>query len=122
MKINKFEDIEAWQEARVLTKEIYGLTESAKFNKDWGLSRQIQQAAVSIMNNIAEGFDSGSSAEFIRFLSYARRSASEVQCNLYVASDLGYVKGSNFNKLYDQAEKIRRMVTAFIKYLRNLNA
>ena len=72
------------------------------------------------MNNIAEGFDSGSKAEFIRFLAYARRSASEVQCNLYVALDQNYISKQAFDKCYGQAEKVRRMVTAFINYLRGI--
>lgn len=122
MKIKRFEDIEAWQEARKLTKEIYRLTQLSKFGRDWGLSQQIQRATVSIMNNIVEGFDSGSKAEFIKFLGYSRRSASEVQCNLYVAIDLVYIDEDDFKKCYEQAEKVRRMVTAFIIYLRKYNA
>jgi four helix bundle protein len=72
------------------------------------------------MNNIAEGFDSGSKAEFIKFLGYARRSASEIQCDLYVALDQDYIQQQDFNGSYEKAEKIRRMITAFINYLRNL--
>jgi four helix bundle protein len=120
MKIKKFEEIEAWQEARLLTKEIYRLTRLQKFSRDWGLSQQIQRASVSIMSNIAEGFDSGTKAEFIKFLGYSRRSASEVQCNLYVALDQGYITQSDFDELYEKAEKVRRMITAFMKYLRRL--
>jgi len=86
---------------------------------DWGLSQQIQRAAVSIMSNIAEGFDSGSKAEFIKFLGYSRRSASEVQCDLYVALDQNYIQPGDFNNYYDLSEKIRRMITAFIKYLKD---
>jgi four helix bundle protein len=121
MKITRFEDIEAWQEARMLTKAIYGATEEAGFNKDWGLSQQIQRASVSIMNNIAEGFDSGSKAEFAKFLGYARRSASEVQCDLYVALDRKYIGKDGFDDMYRLAEKTRRMITAFMKYLRGYN-
>jgi len=120
MKITRFEDIDAWQEARILTKEIYKLTELPEFRKDWGLSQQIQRASVSIMNNIAEGFDSGSRAEFIKFLGYARRSASEVQCDLYVGLDRQYITQNVFDDTYRQAEKSRRMITAFMKYLRTL--
>jgi four helix bundle protein len=120
MTIKRFEDIDAWQEARVLTKEIYRLTKLSKFSKDWGLREQIQRASVSIMNNIAEGFDCGTKAEFIKFLGYSRRSASEVQCILYVALDQGYIMQNHFEQLYDRAEKVRRMVTSFIRYLKKV--
>ena len=105
----------------MLTKAIYGATEEAGFNKDWGLSQQIQRASVSIMNNIAEGFDSGSKAEFVKFLGYSRRSASEVQCDLYVALDRSYINKDGFDEMYKRAEKTRRMITAFMKYLRGYN-
>ncbi len=80
MVIKRFEDIKAWQESRDLKKKIYSLTKNKGFIKDFGLTGQVQRAAVSVMNNIAEGFDSGSNAEFIRFLGYSRRSSSE--CNV----------------------------------------
>ena len=118
MVIKSFEDIKAWQEARILTNEVYARTKKEAFSKDFGLASQIQRAAVSIMNNMAEGFDSGSNAEFMRFLGYSRRSASEVQCNLYVALDQGYINKKEFDLMYEYAEKIRRMITAFKKYLR----
>lgn len=120
MKITRFEDIEAWKEARSLTRDVYKITDLPSFNKDWGLSQQIQRAAVSIMNNIAEGFDSGSKTEFARFLSYARRSASEVQCDLYIALDRKYIVQDSFDEIYKQAEKVRRMTTAFMRYLKGL--
>ncbi len=120
MRIKRFEDIETWQEARILVKEMYRLTKTHEFSKDWGLCQQIQRAAVSIMNNIAEGFDSCSKAEFIKFLGYARISSSEVQCDLYVALDQNYIDQYDFNKNYEQSEKIRRKTTAFMNYLRRL--
>ena len=116
--IHRFEDIEAWQEARQLTKAVYHASRKGQFAKDWGLGDQIQRASVSVMTNIAEGFDSGSNMEFSRFLGYARRSASEVQSILYIALDQTYVTEDEFSKLYEQAEKVRRMVTAFTTYLR----
>jgi four helix bundle protein len=91
MKIERFEDIEGWQEARVLARMVYGVSDKGQFARDFPLRRQIEDATASVMANIAEGFDAGSDAEFIRFLCYARRSASEVQSHLYIALDRGYV-------------------------------
>lgn len=118
MLIKRFEDIEAWREARKLAIAIYKITDNAKFGKDWGMKDQIQRASVSVMNNIAEGFDSDSKAEFRRFLGIARRSCSEIQSILYIAVDLVYIEKEEFNEFYEQAEKVRRMVTSFMKYLR----
>ena len=85
MRIERFEDIEAWQFARELTCKVYGLTKKAKFARDFGLKRQIQDAAGSSMHNIAEGFDSETNPEFVRFLRYSKRSCTEVQSELYPA-------------------------------------
>jgi len=116
--VHRFEDIDAWQEARKLTKTSYALTQTGRFAKDWGLVDQLQRASVSVMTNIAEGFDSGSNPEFVRFLGYARRSASEAQSVLYIALDQGYITDDQFSSAYEQAEKVRRMVTSFSRYLR----
>jgi len=118
MKINKFEDIQAWKEARELTKEIYALTKKPTFSRDYGLVDQIRRAAISIMANIAEGFDSNSDAQFISFLSYSQRSASELQSHLYVALDQSYILENKFNELYNRIEKIKRLIGGFIKYLK----
>jgi four helix bundle protein len=96
MKIKKFEEIEAWQLSRELTRKVYQLTKKPEFSKDFGLKNQIRDAAGSSMHNIAEGFDSESNAEFIRFLRYAKRSCTEVQSELYVALDEGYISSSSF--------------------------
>ncbi|MFC1866603.1 four helix bundle protein [Thermodesulfobacteriota bacterium] len=117
MKIERFEDIEAWQLARELTRKVYSLTKGPKFSKDYGLSRQIQNAAGSSMHNIAEGFDSESNAEFIRFLRYAKRSCTEVQSELYVALDEKYISPSEFEDVYEQARRTRAAVRGFINYL-----
>ena len=101
MRIERFEDIEAWQVARVLTKEIYCLTQKAPFSKDFGLRDQIQRASVSIMANVAEGFDSGTKKYFANFLSFAFRSASEVQSLLYVALDCGYIVKDDFDRTFE---------------------
>ena len=102
----------------MLTKTVYGLTGSGEFLKDRGVRDQLQRASTSIMTNIAEGFDSGSNAEFLRFLSYARRSASELQSILYIACDQDYITETQFKTTYLHAEKIRKMVTALSVYLR----
>jgi len=91
MKIERFEEIEAWQLARELTRKVYRLTKKPRFEQDYGLKRQIQEAAGSVMHNIAEGFDSETNPEFVRFLRYAKRSCTEVQSELYVALDEEYI-------------------------------
>jgi four helix bundle protein len=118
MKIERFEDIEAWQLARELTQKVYRVTENPKFAKDYGLKRQIQEAAGSSMHNIAEGFDSETNREFIRFLRYSKRSCTEVQSELYVALDQGYISLEEFEDIYDQARRTRAAVRGFINYLK----
>ena len=118
MKIEQFEDIEAWQLARELTRKVYRLTKKPEFAKDYGLKRQIQDAAGSSMHNIAEGFDSETNAEFIRFLRYAKRSCTEVQSELYVALDEEYISPDGFKDVYEQAARTRAAVRGFINYLK----
>ncbi len=119
MKIEKFEDIKAWQEARELTREVYKISKTGPFAKDFRLQDQIRNAAGSIMANIAEGFDSQSDTEFIRFLIYARRSASEVQSYLYVALDQRYINQARFDKIYNKINCIKSLICGFIRYLEN---
>ena len=118
MKIERFEDIEAWQLARELTRKVYKLTKDPKFSKDYGLKRQIQEASGSSMHNIAEGFDSETNAEFIRFSRYAKRSCTEVQSEIYVALDEEYVSSEEFEDVYELARRTRAAVRGFINYLR----
>ena len=113
MAIRHFEDIQAWQEARKLVKMVYLLTDEGKFAKDFGLRDQIRRASVSIMANIAEGFDCDSQGEFARFLGIARRSAVEVQSLLYTALDVGYITNEDFKKYYAQADKAKALSGAF---------
>ena len=117
MKIERFEDIEAWQLARELTLKVYRLTNAPGFTKDYGLKRQIQDAAGSSMHNIAEGFDSETNPEFVRFLRYAKRSCTEVQSELYVALDQQYITNAEFQDVYDHAGRTRATIRGFIKYL-----
>ena len=122
MKIERFEDIEAWQLARELTRLVYALTKKLEFAKDRELKGQIRDAAGSAMHNVAEGFDSETNIEFIRFLRYAKRSCSEVQSELYVALDEKYVTPTEFKTVYEQARKTRAAVRGFINYLRKYEA
>ncbi len=117
MKIEKFEDIKAWQEARELTKLIYELTNSNLFAKDFGLKDQIRRASVSIMANIAEGFNRRTDKDFINFLGYALSSSSEVKSHLYVALDQNYLSQESFEKLYEKISTTSKMINGFIKYL-----
>ena len=117
MKIERFEDIEAWQLARELTRKVYGMTKKTKFARDFGLRGQIQDAAGSSMHNIAEGFDSETNPEFVRFLRYAKRSCTEVQSQLYVALDQQYITSQEFQDVYDHAGRTRATIRGFIKYL-----
>ena len=109
-KIDRFEDLIAWQKARELTRAIYQVTQQGAFAKDFGLARQIQRAAVSIMSNIAEGFERCGRREFHRFLSTAKGSCAEVRSQLYVAFDIGYLMKSDFQRLLAQAEEVGRVV------------
>jgi len=119
MKIESFEEIEGWVLARELTGIIYQLTKKSLFSKDFGLKNQIREASGSIMHNIAEGFDSESNIEFIRFLRYAKRSCSEVQSQLYLAKDQGYITSEEFDLTYKLTGKTRSKIRGFINYLRN---
>jgi four helix bundle protein len=100
IKIERFEDVQGWQEARKLTKEVYKLTKGFPFKRDQDRCGQIQKGSVSIMANIAEGFDRQSKKEFVKFLYYASASASEVQSHLYVALDQEYVSRQDFAESY----------------------
>jgi four helix bundle protein len=118
VKIERFEDIQAWQEARRLANEVYQATSKLPFRRDIGLRRQIQEASVSVMANVAEGFDRQSRKEFVQFLYYASSSASEVQSHLYVALDQQYVSERDFSILYEQAKSAKSLINGFIAYLK----
>lgn len=122
MKIERFEDIEAWKLARELTRKVYELTKGDAFSKDYGLKDQIREATGSSMHNIAEGFDSETNAEFIRFLRYAKRSCSEVQSELYVALDEQYISQDQFDETYELARQTRAAIRGFINYLKKYEA
>lgn len=115
--ITKFEEIEAWKTARELTRSVYSLTNHAGFSRDFGLRDQIRRAAISVLSNVAEGFESRTDVQFVNFLGMARASAGEVRAQLYAALDQKYINDDEFKETYSQAEKCARQIANFIKYL-----
>jgi len=117
-KVRRFEDLICWQKARSLANIIHSLTRHPEFLKDFQLRDQILDAAGSVMHNIAEGCDAGTDPEFGRFLKISRRSASEVQSELYLALDRKYIAETELKLAYDQADEVKRLVNGLITYLR----
>ena len=115
--IKKFEDIEAWQKARVLNKEIYKIATETELSKDFRFRNQVNAACGSIMDNIAEGFERGGKLEFINFLTIAKGSCAEVRSQLYRIFDRRYIDEAKFNELYKLAEEIGNMIGGLINYL-----
>ena len=118
MPIKNFEDLEIWKDARALTRAIYQLTKDPKFSKDFGLRDQIQRAAVSILSNIAEGFERGGNQEFIQFLYVAKGSCGEVRSQLYVAMDQGYVDPKLVDDLLTSLKRLSIMIKHLIDHLK----
>jgi len=116
--INRFEDIEAWQQARSLTQSIYRMAKTGGLSKDYGLRDQIQRASVSVMSNIAEGFESRTDALFLDLLGRAKGSCGEVRSELYVVLDAGYIAEKQFNELRDLAERCSGKIQNFMTYLK----
>jgi four helix bundle protein len=114
----KFEEIEAWRRARQLTKRIYRVSRTSRFASDFALRDQIRRASVSIMSNIAEGYDRSGTAEFVHFLATAKGSAAEVKCQLYVALDERYIDDSTFIELSTMTTEIGSMLGGLMNYLR----
>ena len=110
MGISRFEELIAWQKARALAASIYQLTSQGGFSRDFGLKDQIQRAAVSVMSNIAEGFERGGAAEFHHFLVIAKASCAEFRAQLYIALDVGYIDQRQFDESMQQAEEVARLV------------
>ena len=115
--ITRFEDIEAWQLARLLVSATFEICKTTPLRREYGLKDQIQRSAVSIMANIAEGFGRRGHQEFIQYLRIARGSCSEVQSHLYVALDAGHIDQETFRSMQDQATLVGRKISAFIQYL-----
>ena len=117
MKIEQFEDIEAWQKARDLTKMIYKISSESAFSRDFGLGNQIRKASVSILSNIAEGFERGGNREFLQFLAMARGSCGEVRTQLYVALDQQYISKEEFDLVVGKTIEVSRMISGLMRYL-----
>jgi len=109
-RVERFEDLIAWQKARELTKQIYLLTRKGEFSRDFGLRDQIQRAAVSIMSNLAEGFERGSRAEFHQFIVIAKASCAEVRSQLFVALDVGHISKKEFDQVHALATEVSRIL------------
>ena len=118
MKVQRFEDLEAWQIARELANQVYKITKQESVCRDFGFLDQIRRAAISIMNNIAEGFERGSNKDFVRFLFIARGSAGEVRSLLYLGLDQGYLTNSEFSECRDLCIRSGQIIWALIKGLR----
>ena len=113
-----FEELQVWQKARQLVNEVYTLTKDSAFGRDLGLRNQIRRASVSVMSNVAEGFERGGTGEFVQFLSLAKGSAGEVRSQLYVAHDQGYLSQEEFDQLASLAIETSRLISGLMSYLR----
>ena len=113
-----FEDIEAWQRARILTRAVYECSKSRDFYRDYGLRDQIRRASVSVMSNIAEGFERGGTKEFLQFLAISKASVAEVEAQLYVALDQSYITDDQFAALKGLAVATKGLIGGLMRYLR----
>src|ERR1039457_3688500 len=117
-KIERFEDMLSWQKARELTRHVYKVSKQGDFVKDFELRGQIRRASISIMSNIAEGFERGGDKEFAQFLSNAKGSCGEVRCQLYAALDEKYLREAEFKQPSEQSLEVNRLISGFMTYLR----
>ncbi len=115
----RFEDLEVWRDARELVKQVYALTAKFPKHETFGLASQMQRAAVSVMSNIAEGFERGGNAEFVQFLYVARASCGELRSQSYVVSDLNYVSEAEAQEIRKRCESISRRLKALADYLKH---
>jgi four helix bundle protein len=116
--IYRFEDLDAWKIARELTRDVYRVTKADEFSRDFGLKNQIRNASVSVMSNIAEGFERDGNREFCNFLSIGKGSAGEVRSQLYVALDQDYISRADFDQIYLKAQESGRVIAGLSNYLR----
>jgi four helix bundle protein len=117
--VKHFEELEVWQKARAMAREIYACGSNREFARDFGLRDQIRRAAVSVVSNIAEGFERGGDREFRQFLAQAKGSCGEVRAQLYIALDQGYLSQEQFSCLRELALQISRMLAGLMSYLRS---
>jgi len=118
--IKRFEDLSVWKTSRELAKMVYRITNSGDFSRDFSIRDQIRRASISVMSNIAEGFEHESQAQFISYLGRAKASAGEIRCQLYIAFDLKYITIKEFSDLSQKSEDCSRQLFGFIKYLRSI--
>lgn len=116
-KIEKFEDIESWKLGREVAKNVYEITSKGNFSRDFALCNQIRRAAISILSNIAEGFERGGNKEFVSFLGIAKGSCGEVRCQLYIALDQSYIDQDQFQILSEKLLETNRLIAGLMRYL-----
>lgn len=116
--IQKFEDLKVWQKAREVNLQIYKLSNKATFSKDFGLRDQIRRASVSVISNIAEGFERNGTKEFSQFLSISKASAAEIRSQLYVAKDLEYISTEEFIEIVNGLTEVSKMISGLMAYLK----
>jgi four helix bundle protein len=116
-KIERFEDVKGWKKGRELCRLVYDVTNKAPFSRDYGLRDQIRRTAVSILSNIAEGFESQNDRTFVRYLYIAKASSGEVRAQAYVALDQDYITQEIFNQIYALSSETSRLIASFIAYL-----
>jgi len=119
--LKRFEDLEVWQKSREFAKEIYAISRESHLSRDFILRDQIIRSAISIISNIAEGFERGGTGEFVQFLSVAKGSAGELRSQLYIVLDQGYIDENKFKELFEMNTAISRMISRLIEYLRKSN-
>ena len=117
-RLERFEDVDAWKKARELTRAVYQITSTGEFAHDFGLRDQIRRATVSVMSNIAEGFERGGDKEFLQFLSMAKGSCGEIRAQLYVALDQTYITETQFKDLIELTMQVSRLIAGLMKYLK----
>ena len=117
MKVKRFEDLDCWKKSRKLNSTVYEVTGAGKFARDFALKDQIRRASISMLSNIAEGFERGGDKEFLHFLAMAKGSCGEVRVQLYVAPDQEYLPQQAFDFLLESVEETGRMISGLMKYL-----
>jgi len=116
--IKSFEDLEIWKISKDFTVELYKITHNKNFNKDFSLRDQLRRASISIISNIAEGFERNGNKEFIQFLSIAKGSAGEIRAQIVIAFELKYITDKEFEKLHKDISQVSKQLSGFINYIK----